>query len=183
MRFVAARPSLSAASIASVPVLVKSTRSRRGGVRASNASASRPGSAVTPSCTAPAARARATRRARRGCAGCSGRRCTSRSRRACRGSGCRRRRRGTRRRRAHVRSKPIVRSNADELRVDRARPAIVLVPGAGEQALEVDRAHALNLRDRCADRELGAFEVHVEHVGGAADERERCSVSRSRRAR
>ena len=32
--------------------------------------------------------------------------------------------------------------DADELRVDRARPARVLIAGTGEQALEVDRAHA-----------------------------------------
>ena len=49
LRFVAARPSFSTASIASVPELVNCTRSSRSGTRASNASASRPGSAVAPS--------------------------------------------------------------------------------------------------------------------------------------
>ena len=53
LRFVAARPSFSAASTASVPVLVNRQRSRRGGTRASSASASSPGSSVAPSCTDP----------------------------------------------------------------------------------------------------------------------------------
>jgi hypothetical protein len=53
VRFVAARPSLSAASTASVPVLVKSTRSSRGGVRSIKASASNPGSAVIPIASIP----------------------------------------------------------------------------------------------------------------------------------
>ena len=52
-RPVAARPSFTAASTASVPVLVKSTRASRSGVRASSASASSGGSGEAPSCTEP----------------------------------------------------------------------------------------------------------------------------------
>ena len=53
VRFVAARPSLIAASTASVPLFVNRQRSSRGGVRASSASASSPGSAVTPIASMP----------------------------------------------------------------------------------------------------------------------------------
>ena len=49
----AARPSLSAASTASVPELVNSTCSMRGGIRFRSSRPSRPGRRLTPSCTEP----------------------------------------------------------------------------------------------------------------------------------
>ena len=119
-----------------MPVLVKSTRSSRAGVRASSASARSPGSAVTPSCTEPGV--------------------SSSSASIERGADARVVAADVVHPEAaeHVEVAVAVgvvevgavgarpgaveadrAQDAHELRVDRARPALVLVAGAGEEAL------------------------------------------------